>query len=249
MENNQRSKHGRVGIIKTVHTPLGFFVLVVLVVETIFGALAGTSEGAAATMTVVGMLLIMLSLIAVVAYLGYKRPEALRGVRPRTDAVVAQDELRSFCQRVAGRWWSFRADVDSLGFVGIAPDETTGTVIVSGRSYDPDGNLVTVWDTTASCINLKGNKLYYYWTGWYPRRPAEPYEGFGEMSFHDSAGRSDTGFGIFSDMNLTDVKSTTRKSSDYRRCTTQEIDVMQEGDSDRIGALVREKLKIKRDNL
>jgi len=162
-------------------------------------------------------------------------------------ALAAQQELHRFCQRVAGHWWSSGADPDSLGFVDIAHDDTTGTLMVVGRAYDPDGQVVATWETTASCINLKRKKLYYYWEGRWPRRPGERYDGFGEISFYDSTDHSDTGVGVFSDTNLTDVKSTTTKSSDYRRCSEQEVNVMQGGDSKRIGALVRKKLKIERD--
>jgi hypothetical protein len=48
MSEETKEKHtitNRVQIIKTVQTPLGFFVLVVLVVEVLLGALAGISQG------------------------------------------------------------------------------------------------------------------------------------------------------------------------------------------------------------
>ena len=118
---------------------------------------------------------------------------------------------------------------------------------MSGRAYDPNGNLVAVWESAASCIYLKRNKLYYYWQGWWPQTPTESHEGFGEISFHDTTDRFDTGVGVFYDTNLTDVKSTTKKSSDYRRCTQQEVDVMQGTDKAAIGALLQTKLKIERD--
>jgi hypothetical protein len=114
MANEQRSEGGRVSIIQTVQTPLGFFVLVVLVVEVILGAVAGVSLGPPATVTVAGMLVVILALVAVVAYLAYNRPEALLGARPPAGIAAAQPELQNFCQRVAGNWWSFRADPDSL---------------------------------------------------------------------------------------------------------------------------------------
>lgn len=82
LNNSESASAGRVGIIKTVQTPLGFFVLVVLVVEVILGSVASISQYTTATITVVGMLFVILSLIAVVAYLAYVRPEALVGQRP-----------------------------------------------------------------------------------------------------------------------------------------------------------------------
>lgn len=245
MAKQQQSEIGRVSIIKTVQTPLGFFVLVVLVVEVMLGVIAGVSAQPTTTILVVGMLVVLLALIGIVAYLAYNRPEALGGVRAPMGIAKAYPELDRFLQSVAGHWWSFRADAGSLGFATIVPDETGGTLQVRGRAYDPDGNVVAVWETVGSCINLKGQKLYYYWKGWHPARPGEPYEGFGELAFHDSPDGYHSAVGVFSDTNLTDAKSTTKKWSDYRRCAEKdEADIMQGGDGERIGVLVRKKLKI-----
>lgn len=61
--------------------PLGFFVLIVLVIEAVLGVVAGVSDGLDRTLLIVGMLVIILALIAVVAFMAYYRPEALQGVR------------------------------------------------------------------------------------------------------------------------------------------------------------------------
>jgi len=249
MANLQRSKNRRVNIIKTVTTPLGFFVLIVLVVEVIFGAVAGSSVGLAAAITVTGMLLVILSLIAVVTYLAYSRPEALFGTRPPADAVVRQ-QLHSFCQHVAGHWWTFGADPDSVGFATIEPDETTSTLIVSGRTYAQDGKLVARWNTTASSISLKRKMLDYIWQGQHYDWDEQPswmtsewYDGYGEISFHDSTDRFDTGIGRFFDKSLTDVTSIIRKQSTWERCSEEEVGVMQRSDKQGIGRLVQKKLK------
>jgi hypothetical protein len=242
MSNDGSTADRRVNVIEAVKTPLGFFVLVVLVVEVFLGVVAGLSTGNTATITVVGMLVIILALIAVVAYLAHSRPEALAGVRPSA-AVASHDELHGFCRRVAGTWWSYRADPASVGFVVLAHDELSGTLSLHGRAYAADGVVVSVWEATASCVHLKAKKLYYYWTGHHPARPAEPCEGFGEISFHDSASRAESATGLYSDTNLTNVTSTTKKSSDFRRCTDEEAGVMMGGDRQRIAGLVQNKLK------
>ena len=72
----------RVGLIRAVNTPLGFFVLIVLVIEAILGTLAGMSSGFDRTLSLVGMLVIIFALVAVVAFMAYYRPEALSGLRP-----------------------------------------------------------------------------------------------------------------------------------------------------------------------
>jgi len=71
----------RATIIQAVGTPLGFFVLVVLVVEAIIGSLAGLSASTDRPAIVYVMAGLIVMLTAVVAGLAYFRPEALRGDR------------------------------------------------------------------------------------------------------------------------------------------------------------------------
>lgn len=72
----------RASIIETVQTPLGFFALVVLVVEAIFGIIAAMSEGTDRTYLVVGMLVLIFLLVVMVGAMAVLRPESLRGSRP-----------------------------------------------------------------------------------------------------------------------------------------------------------------------
>jgi hypothetical protein len=82
---------GRAKLVQSVQTPLGFFVLVVLVVEVILGALVPATSGIDRSFAMGGMLLIIVALIATVAFLAYYRPEALRGDRPATN-LTTRDE-------------------------------------------------------------------------------------------------------------------------------------------------------------
>ncbi len=243
MVKRKRSDGGRARIIETVQTPLGFFVLVVLVVESILGVVAGLGTGPTTTVSIVGMLVIIVGLIAIVAYLAYQRPEALGGRRAPPGAGADPARAR-FLRDAEGCWWSYQLDAAALGFVHIVPVESSATLQVAGRSYDRDGYIVATWETIASCLNPKGKKLYYYWKGLHPARPAEPYEGFGEIAFEETAEGSHKAVSVFSDTNLTDAKSTTKKWSNYERCIEPaELEVMQKGDRERIAALVRAKLK------
>lgn len=79
---DEKDKESRVDIIRTVQTPLGFFVLVVLVIELVFGLTANFSQGADRTYLVVGMIFLTFFLVGLVAFLAYKRPESLQGIRP-----------------------------------------------------------------------------------------------------------------------------------------------------------------------
>jgi hypothetical protein len=75
----------RIDIIRTVQTPLGFFVLVVLVVEAILGVTAASDSSNRAVL-VAGMLGLIFLLVGIVAFMAYRRPEALLGVRPPEQA-------------------------------------------------------------------------------------------------------------------------------------------------------------------
>ena len=155
---------------------------------------------------------------------------------------VAQPELDNFCRRVKGYWLSTGADPDSIGFASFTHDRKAGTLILRGRAYDLNGIKIAVWETTASCIYLTRKKLNYTWQGRWTQRPTETIEGFGEITFHDAKDRFDKADGVFYDSNLTDIKSTTKKASDYRRCTAEEVEIFSSGGSEKIGALVRDLL-------
>lgn len=233
----------RVAIITAVKTYLGFFVLVVLVVEAVLGVLALNSQGQNQLVALYGMLFVIVALIAVVSFFAYRRPEALL----RTVATNATSEVQSlqdFCNRISGHWWErLRPDEPSaISFVEIRPDSAKSTVKMKGKAYSRDGEFSGTWESVATCIDPSERKIFYYWEGRYPSRPNEPYEGFGEISFHEFSNRIDSGVGIFSNTNVTDMKSTTKKSVEFRRSAEPEIQVMQEGNDKSISEMVRKKL-------
>jgi hypothetical protein len=233
----------RVAIIDAVKTYLGFFVLVVLVVEAVLGALALKTEGQNQLVVLYGMLLVIGALIFIVSFFAYRKPDALLrafGGRTAQDGQLLQD----FCSRISGYWWErIRPDVPSaISFVEIGADPATNTVKMKGKAYGKDGMLAAMWESVASCINVSERKMFYYWKGWHPTRPNEPYEGFGEISFHESANGIDSGVGIFSDTNVTDVKSTTKKSVEFWRSVEAEVQIMQRGDDQSASEMIRKKL-------
>src|SRR5260370_25686988 len=67
----RRSTADRVGIIQAIQTPLGFFVLVVLVVEVVFGIVAGLRAGSDRTYLIIGMIALMFFVVAIVRFLAY----------------------------------------------------------------------------------------------------------------------------------------------------------------------------------
>lgn len=78
-------QQSRVNIIQTVQTPLGFFALVVLVVEVIFGITANFSQGSDRTYLIVGMIGLMFLLVCIVAFFAYKKPGALHSSAVEND--------------------------------------------------------------------------------------------------------------------------------------------------------------------
>jgi hypothetical protein len=152
--------------------------------------------------------------------------------------------VQDFCAHISGHWWE-RLKPDkpfALSFVEIVPDAATHTVKMKGNVYNKKGEFSATWESVACCVNLSERKIFYYWQGRNPLHLNQPYEGFGEVSFHEFSGRIDSGVGFFSDTNLTDMKSTTKKSFEFRRSAASEIKVMEEGNDELISEMVRKKL-------
>lgn len=92
----------RVSVINAVQTPLGFFALALLIVEAVLGAIAISSGGIERTIAMGIMALGVFTIVALVAYFAYHRPEALSGSRyhptppaePPPPAVVAERPVK-----------------------------------------------------------------------------------------------------------------------------------------------------------
>lgn len=242
-EPTREGEGDRLGIINAVKTYLGFFVLVVLVVEAVFGAIALKSTGSTQMLAMAAMLLVIGLLIVVVSFFAYRKPEALlRSIGGSADR--DRQPLADFSKRIAGHWWEWitPGDVSALSLVQIRLDSANDSVKMQGRTYRPDGEISALWESVATCINWGESKVFYYWKGWYPLRPDQPYEGFGEISFQQSGEGFDHAVGFFSDTNLTDLKTTRKKSVEFRRCNDQERQMMQGEDRAAMLALIRQKL-------
>jgi hypothetical protein len=81
-------REARAGIIAAVQTPLGFFALVVLVVEGILGLTAGLVRGVNPTPVVWAMIVLIFLLVFVVATLSVRYPGALSGKKWRQPAAA-----------------------------------------------------------------------------------------------------------------------------------------------------------------
>ena len=103
MSAETASPTSRPQIIQVVSTPLGFFSLVVLVVEAILGLVAGTGAGTERTITLLVMLGVIIGLVGIVSYFAYNRPEALAGQRHQVqvDAEQLTAPLQADVQRLS----------------------------------------------------------------------------------------------------------------------------------------------------
>jgi hypothetical protein len=92
-----RNEKNRVAIIQAVQKPLGFFVLVVLVLEVTFGIVANLKAEPVRTYAIVGMILLMFFVVGWVGFLAYKgrltHMSDKRGeVHPRFELLVGGPE-------------------------------------------------------------------------------------------------------------------------------------------------------------
>lgn len=73
------SERGRVGIIHAVQTPLGFFVLVVLIVEAMLGVFTFKLDGVERFSVIQYMIVLVFLLVLIVAAIAVWRPQAFSG--------------------------------------------------------------------------------------------------------------------------------------------------------------------------
>ena len=95
--NNRESEPRRTNLIQAVKTPLGFFVLVVLLIEGVLGSAAFTNA-ADRNLLIWGMLILLGGLIVLVGVLAYFKPGILQGRSPDTPfsiLIAAPKDLNS----------------------------------------------------------------------------------------------------------------------------------------------------------
>lgn len=170
-----------------------------------------------------------------------------RGPRPRIDpaALPALHDVVDFRAAIVGHWWERVMPVDStaLSYVTIDVDPERWTTHLTGLAYGPDGTHGANWETIACAEDPDARRLYYWWKGWHPTRPAEPYEGSGQVDFRAGAAPFTRGDGVFSDTNVLDLGSTRKKAFHLLRCTEAEVAVMEAQAGPQVTALVRRKLR------
>ena len=160
--------------------------------------------------------------------------------------------LAAVRSQITGDWWEQITLVrkpdgseepsnrmSSISHVTIKPDNTTGHIILRATGYNRQGERAADWDSDVAVI--KGDKVFYVWTGRHTSKENTPEEreGFGQFTFE-----GDTGKGKFVDLDvgLQKLSSAETKIVELVRCTAEEVAVFQSHDAVRIGQLVEAKL-------
>jgi len=226
---------GRIAIIGAVTTYLGFFVLLLLVVEVVVGAIALKGQSETQLVALYGFLLFVFIITAMVGFFAYFSPDALLSSTTRS--------MRDFSRRISGTWLQMLSPDEpaALSLVTIYSDPSTGIVRMGGETFAIDGRPTARWETKATCADISASKVFYYWKGWFKAQANEEWEGHGEMSFDQSTKQIQRGTGMFSDMNLTAMGPIARKLIVLQRCTEQEAAIIRGGDSKARARLIQKK--------
>jgi hypothetical protein len=232
------NRSGRVAIIDAVKTPLGFFVLAVLVIETILGGLA--AKGPNQLTALYGMFFFLALLIGVVAGLAFFKFDALVG---KSETSEGSTKLRDFCDGLCGYWWEEikQPETRFLSVVEVSRDSATDGLSLQGHVYGADGKQFANWDSVAVCMSPADRWVYYYWTGRIFQRPDETQEGFGRIHFSDSLVDAS---GYFLDANLANIKNATNRDVTYKRSAQEDEKILKNRDDKLIADLVKRKLNL-----
>lgn len=173
--------------------------------------------------------------------------DAIRKVEEDKRAKRLIQRLGHFCSSVQGYWLSGGSNSGILGFVLFRRDQAKITIQIRGEAYNMKGEMIYQWNSVASSIDLESEKLHYIWEGYIYekvegmdiRRAKEPKNrGWGEIVFKKRENEQYlTAIGQFFDTELQD--SNELKISKYRRCDSEVIGVIESGDPQEIGNLVK----------
>lgn len=232
--SHEEKATGRVAVIRAVNTPLGFFVLVVLVVEAALTTLA-TQTNPQYLVTIMGfMAAVVLALIGAVVLLVFKRPWELSSSDKRS--LIQEDH---FYRTIDGGWWEYMSPSDgtALSYVEISFNARTGGVLMHGSSYSLEGDHVANWQGVT--YSVRDAKILYTWEG-RSVAPMEHYVGLGDISF-DRTRTNAAGFYV--DVNVPRLRAIS-KSVRMVRATKEERQIHGCGDPALIADLVSKKLRM-----
>lgn len=168
------------------------------------------------------------------------------GPRPKisTAQMDSFNKRFEFCNKISGHWWErIQADEKvALSFLTIQYDEELLILKLEGRSFSSTGDYVAFWESKTSGIHFDEQRLFYSWEGWHPSNPSSPFEGSGEIKFTGQDDIYRQGTGIFSKLNIADLKTLRKNGFELSRCTQQEVDTMTGNNKTAITSLIIDKL-------
>lgn len=169
------------------------------------------------------------------------------GIRARVkqENINAYFKKLAFCNKITGYWWErIKPDANSaLSFVNIKYDEELLVLKLNGRTYDAKGNYIAYWESGSSGVHYVEKKVFYKWKGWFPSTPDEPFEGVGEIFFYGEEDSFTEANGIFSNINISDIKSIRNSSFELSRSNDSEVDIMYSKEKEKIAKLIVDKIQ------
>ena len=190
---------------------------------------------------------------------GTKLPTDLLGLTcVRYDAAASASDVRTVNQklrtaiedegriaRLEGLWWQHsltartEEEPSAVSLLHIARDRY-GALEVSGRAWQADGTLSSIYRSQATKERREPASLFYYWTGERPRNPNAPQlHGTGEIQL-ESADRAE-GYWVTRADDQPDLNA--RTSGIYLRAEADDLAILDEGDATQRAALIAERLK------
>jgi Predicted nucleotide-binding protein containing TIR-like domain len=168
------------------------------------------------------------------------------GLRLKMNAtqINAFNRRVDFCNKITGHWWErIKPDENiALCFLTIKYDEALLILKLEGRSFNKGGDYVAFWESKSSGIRFDEQKLFYSWEGWHPSTPSSPYEGSGQIRFLETDDIYMQGNGIFSKLNISDLKTIQKSGFELSRCTQEEVNIMDSKEKEKITKLIIDKI-------
>lgn len=168
------------------------------------------------------------------------------GPRHRIDpgALAVLHDVFQFRAAIVGHWWErvMPSDSSALSYVRIELDPDRWNTRLTGLTYDSKAVHVANWESVACGEDPVERRLYYWWEGRHPARPAEPFEGMGQIDFRAGPAPFTNADGYFSDSSVVDLGNTRKRASRLFRCTAAEAAIMEAQQRAEVTALVRKML-------
>ena len=163
---SKASETSRRSIIEAVTTPLAFFVLTLLVSESVLGVVflrAGSELGRGGVFA--AMFVLLVALVGIVAFFAHSRPEVLYGRRPPASPIqltTGQHGSGDY-DLLLGEWFEeIPKSPDRRYSVGmISFDTATKDLHFDGANYQTDGQRFCTWRSVLVHCKPQERELFY----------------------------------------------------------------------------------------